>query len=175
MSAKASKPIVGVSSCLLGEKVRYDGQHQAAPELLNWLAEYVQYQSFCPEVSAGFGVPRPAIHLVIKNRQVRCVLLDAPEQDMTDPLLAGFKHYQHAFKHLSGFILKSRSPSCGPGGVKLTGPLGQYRNGQGLFVQWLSERYPQLPIVSEDRLQSLDQRRHFLQAVQDYAIRSAHR
>jgi uncharacterized protein YbbK (DUF523 family) len=168
VSVKLSKPLVGISSCLLGEKVRYDGNHQAQPELLNWLAGHVRLQSFCPEVSAGFGVPRPAIHLVIKNQAVACIQVDEPQADLTEPLLAGFTPYRDQFKLLSGFILKSRSPSCGLGGVKLSGILGQYRNGQGLFAHWLTSQFPDMPLVSEQQLTTLQQRQQFLHAVQKY-------
>ncbi len=166
MSVKPSKAIVGVSSCLLGEKVRYDGGHQAQPVLVKWLEAHVHVQSFCPEVSAGFGVPRPAIQLLMVNGEVRCVRVE-DLNDMTEQLMTGFNWQQ--FKDLSGFVLKSRSPSCGLGEVKLSGALGQYRNGQGLFAQWLRQRFPAMPLASEQQLQSARQRQQFLQAVQAYA------
>ncbi len=172
-SVKPSRLVIGVSSCLLGERVRYDGDHQAQPELMDWLAGHVRIQSFCPEVAAGFGAPRPAMHLVIENRQMRCQQLEEPQQDMTEPLLAGFVPRWRQFKALSGFILKSRSPSCGLSGVKLSGPLGQYRNGQGLFARWLRRQFPQMPLASERQLTTPQQRQQFLQAVQEYARHSS--
>ncbi len=171
-SVPQSKPYVGVSACLLGERVRYDGDHQYQADLIDALKRHFQLQSFCPEMAAGMGVPRPAIHLVEQAGTIRCVQVDQPEQDMTDSLLHSFEQRFSMFQALDGFVLKSRSPSCGLAATKLTGKLGQYRNGRGLFAVWLQARFPALPLIDENALQSPLKLVNFIQRVETYAFDS---
>ncbi|WP_198246840.1 DUF523 domain-containing protein [methane-oxidizing endosymbiont of Gigantopelta aegis] len=168
-SVPPSKPCVGISACLLGERVRYDGDHQYQADLIGELKRHFQLQSFCPEMAAGMGVPRPAIHLVEQAGLVRCVQVDQPERDMTDALRHSFEQRFSIFQALDGFVLKARSPSCGLAGTKLTGKLGQYRNGRGLFAAWLQACFPTLPLIDENALQSPLRLADFIRRVESHA------
>jgi len=168
-SVPPSKPCVGISACLLGERVRYDGDHQYQADLIGELKRHFQLQSFCPEMAAGMGVPRPAIHLIEQAGLIRCVQVDQPELDMTEVLLHSFEQRSSIFQTLDGFVLKARSPSCGLAGTKLTGKLGQYRNGRGLFAVWLQARFPKMPVIDEIALQSPSRLAEFIRRVESHA------
>ena len=81
---KKNKPLIGVSGCLLGEEVRYDGQHKKHPHILHEMAEEFEYISFCPEVSMGLGIPRPTIHLTQADDKLLLVNSKDSSIDHTD-------------------------------------------------------------------------------------------
>lgn len=166
-----SRPLrLGISSCLLGLPVRYNGGHKYSSLCAETLAAQVELVSFCPEAAAGFGTPRPPMQLVGSARNPRLLLLDNPGADLRPQLEAGFRQQLEEFANLDGFILMPRSPSCGLHEVKLhdgEGRLLQERT-SGIFASALRQRYPLLPLEQEDRLQDPEVLEQFLQQARDY-------
>ncbi len=162
---------IGVSRCLLGDKVRYDGESKGDGWVMGELAQAFELVPVCPEVEMGMPVPRPPISLVgdpaapaLRNR--------AAGIDHTDAMTAwcARKLDELAALGLAGFVLKSRSPSCGIGSVELHRGDGRITNdGTGLFARALKERFPHLPVEENDRLATDASRRRFLEAVRGYS------
>jgi uncharacterized protein YbbK (DUF523 family) len=160
---------IGVSACLLGEPVRYDGAHQRDPYVCEELARLVRLVPICPEVEIGLGVPRRPIRLVRTERGVR--VRDAREPD--DPRLDLTQDFQALADALApllgglhGYVLKSGSPSCGLWDVKLYDGAGGPRSvTTGAFARLVTARYPGLPVIDERQLADPAQRRRFLQQV----------
>jgi uncharacterized protein YbbK (DUF523 family) len=146
---------IGVSACLLGEEVRYNGGHKRDPFLTDILGRYVEWVPVCPEVEIGLGTPRPAMRLVRIGGDTRMV---TPETgvDHTDAMRAWSDRRVEALatERLAGFILKKDSPSCGMERVKLYPAEGgaPTKDARGLFAEALLRRYPGLPVEEEDRL-----------------------
>ena len=115
-----SKIPVGVSSCLVGDKVRYDGDHKHSVFITDTLGQYLQFNKFCPELEIGLGVPRKPIRLT-KNKQglIRCVQIGNGSIDVTDSLQDLADQQASWHQQLCGYIFKKGSPSCGLGNVKI--------------------------------------------------------
>lgn len=161
------KIVIGVSTCLLGKKVRYDGDHSQDPFLTGTLGQQVEYIPVCPEVECGLPVPREAMHLEGDPDSPRLMTI-ATRQDMTDRLETWARHrVAELEKHnLSGFIFKSRSPSCGMEQVKLYNEEGAFLlKGIGLFARIFMEHFPLLPVADETRLNDPHLREHFIKLV----------
>lgn len=147
-------PLVGISSCLIGNKVRYDGQHRLHMGLQEYLSRRVRLLPLCPESMAGMGIPRPPVNLIRKGDTIRAVGRDDPERDVTERLKTMARVVTKAYPDLCGYILQSRSPSCGFG----TTPLFDHHQSSilehtnGLFVAGLLEAFPQLPLIDDTRL-----------------------
>ena len=154
-SNSSSRPIrIGISLCLLGEKVRYDGGHKHDRFLTDTLGEYFEWVPVCPEVELGMGTPREPIHLVELQGDLRLVGIRS-KTDHTDAMrsYARRRAEQLASENLSGYILKKDSPSCGLERVRVyQGPGHATRSGRGLFAVALAERFGNLPIEEEGRL-----------------------
>src|SRR5262245_56202454 len=149
MNAGATRARVGISACLLGQRVRYDGGHKRSPRISGPLGRIFEWVPVCPEVELGLGVPRDTLRLEARGRSQRLAFSDRRE-DITRRMNAWSRHRLDQLETLDlcGFILKSRSPSCGARGVKLhrTGRPGPpARRGVGLFARALMRRYPRLP------------------------------
>ena len=145
---------VGVSACLLGQEVRYDGGHKRDPFLTDVLARFVQWVPVCPEEEAGFGTPREAMRLERQGDDVRLVTVRT-RRDVTGQLAAAADRrlQQLAKLDLDGYILKKDSPSCGLLHVKVFGSRGGVRRtGRGLFAAALRRALPMLPVEDEGRL-----------------------
>ena len=145
---------VGVSACLLGQEVRYDGGHKRDPFLTEVLARFVQWVPVCPEEEAGFGTPREAMRLERQGEDVRLVTVRT-RRDVTAQLAtaADRRLKQLATLDLDGYILKKDSPSCGLAHVKVFGARGAVRRtGRGLFAAALKRAFPRLPVEDEGRL-----------------------
>lgn len=156
---------VGVSRCLLGDRVRYDGGHKRDPFVLNFLAPYVDFVPVCPEVEVGMKVPRPTLRLVRDDRGPRMVIPDEDDRDVTDDMNRYSARRTRELERdaLDGFILKSGSPSCGMERVKLYGKGGMpMKAGVGLFAAALMERMPLLPVEEEGRLNDPVLRENFI-------------
>ena len=159
---------VGISSCLLGEKVRYDGGHKQNIYIQQTLGEYFEFHSFCPEIAIGLGVPRKPIRLVRfpANNEIHCVSTVAPDQDFTDDLteIAGEQSPWH--RELCGYILKAGSPSCGMRGVKVGGTEEmEVNDGTGIYAAAMMKNFPNLPVEEEGRLGDSRLRENFVQRV----------
>jgi uncharacterized protein YbgA (DUF1722 family)/uncharacterized protein YbbK (DUF523 family) len=146
---------IGVSACLLGEEVRYNGGHKRDPFLTDMLGQYVEWVPVCPEVEIGLGTPRPAMRLVRLGGDTRMV---TPETgaDHTEAMRAysDRRVEELAAGRLAGYILKKDSPSCGMERVKLYPAEGGAPNkeARGLFAEALLRRHPDLPVEEEGRL-----------------------
>lgn len=157
---------IGVSSCLLGEEVRYNGGHKRSRYVTDTLAEYFDYVPLCPELAIGLGVPRPPIRLVGKIDSPRAISPDDPSIDATEDLDSYGREIGRSHGFISGFILKSKSPSCGMERVKVYDHNGvPSPNGRGLFARALMETRPLLPCEEEGRLNDPGLRGSFLERV----------
>jgi uncharacterized protein YbgA (DUF1722 family)/uncharacterized protein YbbK (DUF523 family) len=161
---------IGVSSCLLGEPVRYDGGHKRDSFLTDVLARYVEFVLVCPEVEIGLGTPRETIRLERRNGLIQLVATES-RTDHTRKMRSWARRKAAALARegLSGYILKARSPSCGPDGVAVFGANGApNHNGRGLFAEVLIERFGNLPVEEEGRLQDPALRENFIERVFAY-------
>ena len=111
---------IGISSCLLGEAVRFDGGHKRDPFLTEVFGKFVEWVPVCPEVECGFGTPRESMRLVKVNEKVR-LLTVRTGVDLTDRLALYTRRRVNELdaEHLSGYVLKKDSPSCGMDRVRL--------------------------------------------------------
>ena len=163
--------LIGVSACLLGEQVRYDGGHKRNAFLLEELAPHVRLVPVCPEVGIGLGVPREAIRLVRRGDRVR--LLGSAGADYTDAMRrwAATVIGELRERDLSGFVLKKGSPSCGLERVRVwdEGLQRPSRPARGVFAQALVEAMPGLAIEEEGRLNDPGLREHFVDRVFGHA------
>jgi uncharacterized protein YbbK (DUF523 family) len=154
-AAAARRPLrVGVSACLLGAEVRYDGGHKRDAWIVEVLGAYATFVPVCPEVEIGLGTPRPTIRLERRGRGVRLVE-PAAGVDLTARMetYAARRAAALAGEDLDGYVLKSRSPSCGKERVKVREAGGAERSdGVGLFARALMARLPLLPVEEEGRL-----------------------
>lgn len=161
---------IGISRCLLGEEVRYDGGHKRDRFVTDVLGRYVEWVPICPEVEAGFGVPRDPMRLVGNARSPRLVTI-ATQRDLTERL-KGFssrKIKDLRQLDLSGYVFKARSPSCGLDQVPLYGRDGKVRaEGVGLFAQAFQKAFPPIPIADEACLGDPAARERFLAQVSEY-------
>ena len=166
---KSALPIrLGISSCLLGQKVRYDGNHQRDGYITLTLRKYFEFVPVCPEVAIGLGVPRPPIRLVGNPAAPRAVGVVDPTADVTRKLADYGARMAHALDDISGYILKSRSPSCGVERVKVYGGRGRVRNGRGVYAAAFRARQPLLPVEEETRLGDPGLRNNFIERVFAY-------
>jgi uncharacterized protein YbgA (DUF1722 family)/uncharacterized protein YbbK (DUF523 family) len=166
---------LGVSACLLGTPVRFDGGHKRNTFLTEGLARFVEWVPVCPEEEAGLGTPREAMRLVQEDGGNRLVTIRS-RRDLTGTLtdFAATRVPQLAAAKLDGFVLKKDSPSCGLGRVKVYSTHGvPARTGRGLFAEALSAALPMLPVEEEGRLCDPVLREHFIERV--YAVRRLRR
>ncbi|MEO8257989.1 MAG: DUF523 and DUF1722 domain-containing protein [Acidobacteriota bacterium] len=162
---------VGISSCLLGEAVRYDGGHKRDAFLTGTFGRFVEWVPVCPEVECGFGTPRESMRLTRVGAAIRLLTVKTAV-DVTDQLAdyARQRVSELASEQLCGYVLKKDSPSCGLHRVKLyeAGDVPT-RTGRGLFASRLLERFPDLPVEEEGRLTDPRLRENFVERVFAYA------
>jgi uncharacterized protein YbgA (DUF1722 family)/uncharacterized protein YbbK (DUF523 family) len=158
---------LGISTCLLGERVRWNGGHKLDQFLTDTLGQFVQYCPVCPEVECGFGVPREPLRLVGDPHAPRLITARA-RQDYTNRMLRWARRRVSELKgeELSGFVFKGASPSCGMKGVKVYNEQGvPTASGTGLFVRVFMDRFPLLPVEDEGRLHDPSLRENFIERV----------
>lgn len=169
-AAPASPIRLGVSACLLGDEVRFDGGHKRDRFLTDTFGQFVEWVRVCPEVEAGFGTPREAMRLVRAGDGVRLITVKTGV-DVTTRLerYARRRVDELAAENLSGYVLKKDSPSCGLERVKVY-DAGQVpsRGGRGLFAEALRARLPFLPLEEEGRLSDPRIRDNFVERVFAY-------
>ena len=161
---------VGVSTCLLGQKVRFDGGHKHDRYITDILGEYFRFVPVCPELEVGMAVPREAVRLEGKADQPRMVGNKTGE-DWTDRMnsYASERVKREDLAGLCGYILKKDSPSCGMSRVKVYNDKGMpVKHGVGLYARQLMERYPLLPVEEEGRLNDARLRDNFIARVFAY-------
>ena len=158
---------LGISSCLLGEKVRYDGGHKLDHYLKDTLGRFVEWTPVCPEVECGLSVPREAMHLTGSADAPRLVT-HRTGLDYTGQMQqwAAQKIIELQKADLSGFIFKSKSPSSGLSGVKVYDAHGvPGRKGIGIFAKIFMEFLPLVPVEDEGRLKDPELRENFIERV----------
>lgn len=172
-SKLTQKPLrVGVSSCLLGEKVRFDGGHKRNDFLTEVLSAFVEWVPVCPEFELGLGIPREALHLENCQGEIRLI-----QSKSGKDLSAAMKSYSRKRlidlkkQNLDAYILKKNSPSCGMERVKIysAGKQGvPARKGRGVFASALQETFPLLPMEEEGRLSDPVLRENFIERLFAY-------
>ena len=168
----STKPIrIGISSCLLGDEVRFDGGHKRDPVLTDTLGPLVEWVRVCPEVEVGMGVPRETLRLVKVGADTR-MMTTRTGVDHTDSMRAYAARRTRELDALDlrGYVLKKDSPSCGMERVKVfrTGSEAPVRTGVGIYAAVLKQRFPTLPIEEEGRLQDPVLRENFIERVFAY-------
>ncbi|MBY4677497.1 DUF523 and DUF1722 domain-containing protein [Marinobacterium sp. CAU 1594] len=163
-SQAATKIPVGISACLLGDNVRYNGGHSRSGYCCGPLSQYFEYRRFCPEVAAGLGTPRPTIRLEGDPRSPRLAYSNQPGSDLSDAFMAAVEPYLARLGELDGYILMKNSPSCGMERIKVYQPNGypHQQRRAGLFAEALMKRYPQLPVEEAGRLNDPALRENFV-------------
>ena len=161
---------IGVSGCLLGQRVRYDGGHKYNPFLVEILGTCVEYLPLCPEAESGLTVPRDPIRLKGDPLAPRLTFHKTGE-DVTERVetWARGRMESLAREDLCGFVFKSRSPSCALEGMKVYGPTGLPKKGaSGLFARLFRERFPRIPVEDEERLGDPSLREGFIERIFAY-------
>jgi len=149
-----TRPRVGVSSCLLGEEVRFNGGHKRFRFLTDELAPYVDWVPYCPEIEIGLGTPREPIQVTADGRLVnRSGTADHTASMAALPLPAG----------IDGYVFKAKSPSCGVRGIPRYGASGVY--GPGLYAERVIAEFPLLAVQDEGRLNDAGLREAFVERV----------
>lgn len=157
---------LAISACLLGEKVRYDGGHRLDPFLRDTLGRFVEYVPVCPEVECGLGVPREEMRLVGDPSNPRLVTMKTGVDHTGRMHEWGMRRLDElAREDLSGYIFKSRSPSCAMERVKVYGEREISMNGVGVWARMVMERFPLLPVEDEERLADPEIRENFIERV----------
>ncbi|MCU7845095.1 MAG: DUF523 and DUF1722 domain-containing protein [Candidatus Thiodiazotropha sp. (ex Monitilora ramsayi)] len=160
-------PIVGVSACLLGHQVRYDGGHKKNAFITDSLSEHLELLPICPETEIGLGIPRPTIRLMGDIEHPRLVGTVDPTMDVTDTMECYSERQVQKLGELCGYILKKDSPSCGMERVKIYNVSGTHptRRGSGVFARILMQRHPLLPVEEEGRLNDAVLRENFINRI----------
>jgi uncharacterized protein YbgA (DUF1722 family)/uncharacterized protein YbbK (DUF523 family) len=161
----SSRLRIGISACLLGQEVRFDGGHKRDRFLTDVLGAVVEWVPVCPEVELGLGTPRETLRLVRSEKGVR-MITTRTGIDHTDGMNAWADRRldELAGEDLCGYVLKKDSPSCGRERVKVFGAAGMpERQGRGLFAAALLERFPYLPVEEEGRLSDPRLRENFIE------------
>lgn len=161
------KPVVGISSCLTGQRVRYDGNDK----LQDWISELMQDLSLvpvCPEFELGMGVPREKIQLEWSDNGVQLLAIES-RKNWTLLMSEFAEHRCETLDGLDlcGFILKSRSPSCGITDVQVHG-CEEPTTDSGRFAEAVLRKWPKLPVVDETMLHSKSLRQDFITSVYSY-------
>jgi uncharacterized protein YbgA (DUF1722 family)/uncharacterized protein YbbK (DUF523 family) len=161
---------IGISACLLGDEVRFDGGHKRDRFLTDTLGPFVEWVRVCPEVELGLGTPRETLRLVQMGGTLR-MITTRTATDHTDPMneYARRRTTELAAEGLCGYVLKKDSPSCGMERVKVYSDGGvPERSGRGLFAAALMSRLPNLPVEEEGRLSDPRLRENFIERVFAY-------
>jgi len=161
---------IGVSACLLGKPVRFDGGHKLNRFIAKSLSGHAHLKAICPEVEAGFATPRPVMQLRQMGKDIRLLV----SKDATQDLTAQMNHYARCrvseLADLDGYIFKKNSPSCGLIQVPVVSNQDGYRRkeGIGLFAKAFVERFPLIPVEEEGRLNDARLRENFFERIYAY-------
>jgi uncharacterized protein YbgA (DUF1722 family)/uncharacterized protein YbbK (DUF523 family) len=165
-----SKISIGISSCLLGEEVRYNGGHKQSIICRKELSKYFEFKSICPEMGIGLGVPRKPIRLVGDPARPRAVGVDNPQFDVTEKLQHFAEHTLPELNDICGYIFVKGSPSCGVFRVKVYQESGMPNEtpGSGIYAKVIMENYPLLPVEESGRLNDPVLKENFINRVFAY-------
>lgn len=160
---------VGVSSCLLGQTVRFDGGHKQDSYVSDTLSRYFDFVPVCPEVGIGLGTPRKTLRLMSIAEQPRALVNGSPDNDVTDALAEYGERMAKKMTHLRGYIFKKASPSCGMERVKVYDSNNVPKKaGVGIYARALMRALPLLPVEEEGRLTDSVLREQFIERVYVY-------
>lgn len=164
---------IGVSECLLGAEVRFDGGHKRNRYLTDVLANYVEFRPVCPEVAIGLGIPRKPIRLIVSDGQDRIRGVDNPELDVTEALQREAELAVQKMPDICGYIFMQKSPSCAVYGLKRYAENGNSidSSGRGAYAKRFMELLPLIPVEEAGRLNDPSLRENFITrifALQDW-------
>lgn len=161
---------LAISSCLVGNHVRYDGGHKRSKYCLDIMSDWFEYHPICPEMGIGMPSPRPPIHLVDQDDQIRVKMVDDHKVDYTNELKIFAKGTLSSLKNISGYIVIRNSPSCGMERVKVYHQNGNPSNksSAGIYTGQLMKLRPELPVEEEGRLSDPKLRENFITRVFAY-------
>lgn len=171
MSDTTPRPQLGISACLLGEPVRYNGGHKASRLCLDVLSRHFDFVPVCPEVAIGLGVPRPTLRLIGDYDTPRAVIQREGNRDVSAALRDFGREQAGLLRDICGYIFMQQSPSCGLQRVKLYRSDGQAcpPGVRGLYAETFCAARPELPVEEEGRLNDPVIRENFLTRVFAYA------
>jgi uncharacterized protein YbgA (DUF1722 family)/uncharacterized protein YbbK (DUF523 family) len=158
---------IGISACLLGENVRFDGGHKRFGFAVEQLAPYVRFEPICPEMAIGLPTPRPALRLVKADEGIAMRYSNDASVDVTDAMQRWSAERVTSLGHLCGYIVCAKSPSCGMERVRVYSANGKdaRKSGVGLYTAELMKRYPWLPVEEDGRLHDPMLRENFVERV----------
>ncbi len=161
---------LGVSQCLMGDQVRYDGSHKRNRFLTEVLSQYVEYRPMCPEVAIGLGIPRKPIRLVASDGQTRVKGVTNPDLDVTQQLREEADRASSLLQGICGYVFMQNSPSCGVFGLKRYGENGMPldNRGKGAYAERFIQLNPLLPVEEAGRLMDHGLRDNFIARVFAY-------
>jgi uncharacterized protein YbgA (DUF1722 family)/uncharacterized protein YbbK (DUF523 family) len=165
-----NRPKLGISACLLGNAVRFDGGHKRDRFLTDTLGQFIEWIPICPEVEVGMTVPREPVRLIARRAGTQ-MIAERSGKDWTDEMLkfALIRARNLATADLSGYIFKKNSPSCGIQRVRIYNSKGvPSREGRGLFATAVIDRFPLMPAEEEGRLNDPVLRENFIERVFAY-------
>lgn len=164
-----NRPCIGISQCLTNSIVRYDAKTQFNKNLVNALLQHFELLPICPEVECGLGVPRAPVELIETDKEIKVVGRDNKSLDVSDSLMRYSDNKVLSLAHLSGYVFKARSPSCGVQSTpvfNLDGSIKRYSN--GIFVAALIKQYPAIPVIDDSEIINKDKLSEFINAVNRY-------
>jgi uncharacterized protein YbgA (DUF1722 family)/uncharacterized protein YbbK (DUF523 family) len=164
LSQGSRKIPVGISGCLLGQNVRFNGGHKFDAYINRRLALFFDFRPFCPEVAIGLGTPRAPIRLVKTRHGIRVQGVQDPSLDVTKKLQAYGRQTANGLDDICGYIFKARSPSCGMTRVKTWTEAGAPARSDGIgeYARAIMQAHPNLPVEEEGRLHDPDLRDNFI-------------
>ncbi len=162
----SDRPLVGISQCLLGDAVRYDGKSKANNIVLDKLSQIFRLVAVCPEVEAGLSVPRPPVQLTGSIENPKLIGRDDPSIDVTAILQQYCKNKPAELDQLSGFIFKSRSPSCGLNSTPVfINEKCVTETSRGIFAKKLCETFKDLAVIEDTDLEHTETLNKFIRSV----------
>ncbi|WP_311790329.1 MULTISPECIES: 2-thiouracil desulfurase family protein [Pantoea] len=156
---------LGISACLLGEQVRFDGGHKRLAFAVNELAPFVRFEPICPEMAIGLPTPRPALRLVKQSdEEIHLCFSKEGGEELTQQMRDWSAERVKSLHHLCGYILCAKSPSCGMERVRVYEPdtNNNRKAGMGLFAERLTAEMPWLPVEEDGRLHDPALRENFV-------------
>lgn len=166
---------VGISACLLGDRVRFDGGHKRLTFATDDLAPWVRFEPVCPEMAIGLPTPRPALRLVkVEDDELQLRFSDGREGDLTNAMRDFARQRIARFEQLCGYIVCAKSPSCGMERVRIYEPEGKNNRkaGRGIYTEQLMAAFPWLPVEEDGRLQDPHLRENFVERI--YTLHELH-
>ncbi len=159
------KPVIAVSACLMGQNVRYDGGNKYNKLIEETLKPIAQLMTFCPEVAAGLGTPRPPVKLIIQETgERRAVGVNDSSLDFTNALVKVSNNYVILFANVDGIIFKARSPSCGLDDTNISEGESIF-TGSGIFSNIIATSCKHIKLIDEQKFSDPRLRKIFLDSL----------